>query len=282
MNVRQRILAATVGIAASLLCATAPRSASAQTGEELFQPCSACHTIGQGVRVGPDLEGVGDRRSEEWLISFIKSSQSMVSSGDPTARQLLDQFNGIAMPDFPLSDDQVRQVLAYIAGGGGGAAAAPAGPTRAATPEDIEQGRQMFQGTVRFQNGGPACNSCHDVQSADVIGGGVLAKELTTVFSRMGGTGVGAILGSAPFPVMQRAFDGKELTEDEIFALVAFLQDADARHELQQPKDYGQLLMVYGAGGFAGLLVIYVVAFGARRKRRTVNQEIYDRQVRSS
>jgi len=46
-----------------------------QTGEELFlKNCFACHTIGSGKRVGPDLKGVEERRSIEWIGKFILSS----------------------------------------------------------------------------------------------------------------------------------------------------------------------------------------------------------------
>jgi hypothetical protein len=35
--------------------------------------------------MGPDLIGINQKRSEEWLISFIKSSQTMIKSGDADA-----------------------------------------------------------------------------------------------------------------------------------------------------------------------------------------------------
>ena len=56
----------------------------------------------------------------------------------------------------------------------------------------------------------------------------MLARELTTVFSRLGGAGVRSIINSSPFPVMQRAYLDKALTDTEVSALVGFLQRADA------------------------------------------------------
>jgi len=44
-------------------------------GQQLFQVCSACHTIGKGKLIGPDLQGVTDRLDRDWLKSFILNSQ---------------------------------------------------------------------------------------------------------------------------------------------------------------------------------------------------------------
>ena len=133
-------------------------------------------------------------------------------------------------------------------------------PAPAAVPasqEDIEKGRVMFQGATRFENGGAACNACHDVRNDAVIGGGILAAELTTVFSRMGGAGVKAILGQAPFPVMQAAYEDKPLTDEEVTALVAFLEYADSEEYNQLPRDYGIGLFLSGAVGAAAFFSVF-------------------------
>jgi len=260
---------------------SAPAIAGAQTslGEQKFTAvCSACHTIGEGVRVGPDLKGVHDRRSEEWLLKFIPSPQKMIDSGDPAAVELHKKFP-VTMPDQTLSASEIKAVLAYIkAGGGGEQAEAP--PERAATPENIRRGQEHFQGIRRFTNGGPACNSCHHVQNDAVIGGGVLAKDLTAAFGRMGSPGLHAILGQPPFPVMEAAYQDKPLTSDEVFDLVAFLQDADQHQLLQQPRDYGFKLAYSGGIGFLLLMGLYGL-FGRRRKKLPVNHEIFERQIKS-
>jgi cytochrome c2 len=258
-------------------------------GEELFQStCAACHTIGGGRLVGPDLAGVTERRSQVWLNKFILSSQAMVKNGDADAVAVFEQFSGIVMPDFPLAEAQVTQLLAYIGGTESTAdtvvdesnAEEPA-PTEPLSMEHVLKGQELFQGTTRFENNGPSCNSCHDVNHDAVIGGGILAAELTTVFSKMGGTGVGAILGQAPFPVMQAAYKKNALTEDEITYLIAFLQNADEQHLLQQPRDYGMGLFVSGTVG-AGAMYLLFAFIWRGRKRGTVYQQIFDRQVKSS
>lgn len=253
-------------------------SGEAATGAEIFNNvCIGCHTIGGGKSVGPDLKGVSERRSEEWLLKFIASSQTVVKSGDPIAVALFAEYYKIVMPDVPFSTDEIKGVLAFIRSGGDGTAATP---LRAATPEDIPRGQGLFEGSIRFVNKGPACNSCHHVKNDAVIGGGVLAKDLTSVFTRMGAPGVQAILGKPPFPVMEQAFKGRVLTQDEVVALVAFLQDADEKQSFQHPRDYGFRLLYSGAGGFVVLMAAYSVVW-RRRKTHPVNRRIFDRQVRT-
>lgn len=83
-------------------------------GESLFKGyCVACHTIGQGRLVGPDLIGVNEKYEEEWLISFIQSSQTMVNAGDERAVKVFNEFM-VPMPDQPINDKQARAVLQYI------------------------------------------------------------------------------------------------------------------------------------------------------------------------
>lgn len=184
------------------------------------------------------------------------------------------------MPAQALSDDEVRAVIAFTRVG---TVLGPAQQEVAEqfTPDQISLGQRLFQGKTRLANGGPSCNSCHEVTNDAIIGGGILARDLTTVFSRLGGPGVRAILGSAPFPVMQRAFRDRPLTEVEVAALVGFLQQADAEHAFHQPRDYGIKLAVSGALGAAILLALYSLAW-RKRKASSVYRAIFDRQIKST
>jgi len=269
-------------------------------GAQYFnQICTACHTIGKGRLVGPDLANVQERRSDQWLQKFIKSSQTLINSGDPDAVAIFEEYNKMVMPDAPFTDDQIGAVIVYIkAASGGSEEAAEAVGEETTDAEQVSDeaalietgaesneanvvlGQNLFQGKTRFENGGPSCISCHDVKNDAVIGGGILARELTTVFSRMGEPGVRAILGSAPFPVMQQAYVNKSLTDEEIFSIVSFLEQADRDHMFQQPRDYGVKLAGTGIVGLIVLLVVFSLLW-RKRKIKPVNKDIFDRQTKS-
>jgi cytochrome c2 len=59
-------------------------------GEEVFTAhgCPACHKIGGGKLVGPDLQNVTVRRHPQWIAKMILHPEAMVAQ-DQTARDLL-------------------------------------------------------------------------------------------------------------------------------------------------------------------------------------------------
>jgi cytochrome c oxidase subunit 2 len=92
-----------------------------QDGQKTFTNiCSACHKLGE-VLIGPDLTGVKTRwKDESKLIAFVRNSQSVINGGDPYAKALFDKFNHTIMPPQDLTDDQIKNVLAYESSGGKG------------------------------------------------------------------------------------------------------------------------------------------------------------------
>lgn len=110
-------------IAPQLLRGQEQTAASPDAGKRLFETvCVACHTIGAGVRIGPDLKGVTERRSVDWLRQFIRDPEQMRTARDPIAAANLAQF-GIRMPNLGLTEPQVQSVIAHL----GATEAAPAG-----------------------------------------------------------------------------------------------------------------------------------------------------------
>jgi protein SCO1/2 len=79
--------------------------------------CAGCHTIGGGDRVGPDLDGVTERRDRDWLINFISDPLKMRRQNDPVALALAAKFPNVRMPPLGLADHDAADLLAYIAAG---------------------------------------------------------------------------------------------------------------------------------------------------------------------
>jgi nitrite reductase (NO-forming) len=75
--------------------------------------CLACHSIGQGRRLGPDLAGVTQRRSSEWLTKWLKSPEKMLQN-DADAQAMLKDAGGLPMPNQNLSDAEIRQYIVYF------------------------------------------------------------------------------------------------------------------------------------------------------------------------
>ncbi len=99
-------------LAASLASA---QDAAVTRGEKLFKPyCAACHSIGAGVVVGPDLKGVTERRKEDWLKSFISNPGRMLREKDPTTVELVAKFDGYVMPTLGLSERNVSDLISYL------------------------------------------------------------------------------------------------------------------------------------------------------------------------
>lgn len=157
--------------------------------------------------------------------------------------------------------------------------------TEATAQGDAEMGRKLFTGVASFENGGVTCLSCHNVDNPAVPHGGLLAKDLTNVYTRMGGeAGLGGILGAPPFPAMSYSYKYNPLTELEIAHIVAFLKDADMSNpkSTQAMVDGGMKMML--GGGAVGLVVFFLLIhliWGNRKKGHT-KVDIFDRQLSSN
>jgi len=94
---------------------TAAQLLPPDAGAMLFQSrCSACHTIGKGDAVGPDLAGVTIRRERDWLVRYLRAPDQMLAEQDATAVALLAKYKNVPMPNLRLSDSEIAIVLAYL------------------------------------------------------------------------------------------------------------------------------------------------------------------------
>ena len=84
-------------------------------GQYMFRSrCGACHTIGHGDAVGPDLVDVGRRRDRAWLARYVAAPDRVLASGDPIAKELFKKYKNVRMPNLDLSPEEVNQLLPYI------------------------------------------------------------------------------------------------------------------------------------------------------------------------
>lgn len=264
-------------------------SIKAQDGERIFKStCAACHTLTSRRLVGPGLANIQDRVTLEWFTKFVRSSQTLINSGDTAAIKIFEEYNRVIMPDQVISDAEINAVFQYIISNSPEKSQVPAQETTEEvvipfepTESDIAMGQDLFSGEQRFENGGPSCISCHNLATDRIIPGGLLAKDLTTVFSRMGGdAGLTAILNAPPFPAMTEAYKNKPMTKNEIFAVTAFLNTVEKESGTQLATAISPLL-TYGFIAFL-IWVGIVLLLWFHRKKYAVNKRIFERQVKSN
>jgi protein SCO1/2 len=96
----------------------APALRKITKGESLFRTrCAACHVIGQGdglPRPGPNLLGVVEARDPLWLRRWIVEPDRMLAEKDPLGLQLLEAYNGVAMPNMRINRVELDHLLVFL------------------------------------------------------------------------------------------------------------------------------------------------------------------------
>jgi protein SCO1 len=84
-------------------------------GQRLFQSkCSACHSLGQGDKVGPDLAGITGRRERAWLTRYIQEPDELLAAGDPIAKTLFHKYQQVRMPNLKLGSSDVADLVLFL------------------------------------------------------------------------------------------------------------------------------------------------------------------------
>ncbi len=265
-----------------------PPAQSVEQGEKLFQAsCIACHTIGKGDLVGPDLAGVTDRRTHEWLMKWIQLPEGVLAGGDAIAVQLLGKYKDVPMPNQGLSEAEAASLIAYLAQAGGGGAATQTGQQAAApagasagnlAAGDPVAGKNLFTGIRRFGRGGPSCMACHSAAGIGALGGGALGPDLTGAVAKYGGPrGLAAFLSGMPTATMNAVWSGNPVTEQERADLIAFLGQATV-----EQRSVGAVWRL-SALAIAGLVVVLALCHLVWRRRLTaVRRPMVARAARRS
>ncbi|HET8887350.1 MAG TPA: SCO family protein [Candidatus Angelobacter sp.] len=103
--------------------------------------CAACHTIGHGDKIGPDLLGVTNVRERAWLERFIQTPDKVIAEKDPIATALYKKYNGVNMPNLRLTDVELKNLIDFL--------------DRQSAAHDKEAASTEKAGTVKAASGQP-------------------------------------------------------------------------------------------------------------------------------
>jgi protein SCO1/2 len=85
-------------------------------GQYMFgRHCAACHTIGHGDKIGPDLLGVTNVRDRAWLTRFISTPDAVLAQKDPIATALFEKYKQVQMPNLREADEDVKAIIDFLA-----------------------------------------------------------------------------------------------------------------------------------------------------------------------
>jgi cytochrome c2 len=238
------------------------------------QNCMSCHTVGGGRLVGPDLKDVSKRADRDWLLKFLVNPKSFLDGNDPYALKLKEESRGAIMPNISgLDPAKAAALLDLIDAESRLPKSQFIGLNLSDQPftaSDVENGRRIFDGTKRLANGGAACLSCHAVDDLRSLGGGRLGPDLTKVYERMNGRkNLASWLMAPATPTMRPLFANSAMTNDEIVALVAYLE-ASARRPPHTGDTSTLSFFFLGLGGavfgFIGVDTVWRKRFRGVRK----------------
>ena len=146
------------------------------------------------------------------------------------------------------------------------------------TPADVERGFALFTGRQKFKNGGPMCMSCHRIPGLGGLGVGAVLKgqaDLTRVYERLNGrAALSAWLMAPATPTMKSILQGRRLEPDEIYALVALLEN---RAMGSQPEPVGASMVSFSIMGLLGsCLVLFMFDHLWKFRHRSMRRQLVD------
>jgi len=219
-------------------------------GAAIFKThCAVCHAVDGGGGVGPNLT------DEYWLHGgSIKNIFWVIKYGVPV--------KGMISWQSQLTPTNIRDIASHILSLKGTIPANPKEPQgefydEAVVVENIESepdtrptindvgdsldniqvGRGLFSGSIRLNNGGPGCITCHSVTEEILPKGALIAPDLTNVYSRLDEKTILKYATNPYHAVMQAAYKDMPVMEEEVTFLIAFFKFVGTATVHQQQRD---------------------------------------------
>ncbi|MBW1899605.1 MAG: cytochrome c3 family protein, partial [Deltaproteobacteria bacterium] len=123
------------------------------------------------------------------------------------------------------------------------------------TDEEIEKGKQLFEGEIPFTDNIPACVTCHNTYEIDSLNWNPSAFDIATAFSQRNDADIANLIINPISDKMRAVLDGHRLTDDETFYITAYLQTIE-RNGLKEHKTLPVRLII-----FLGLCLVVIVSF---------------------
>ena len=99
-------------------------SADVEAGRQLFESaesgnCATCHNTTTLNKVGPGLQDVAGRHSEEWLLSWMKDPQGTWQSDHPETLELRERTHKLrsratSCVKKPMEEQQLVDLMDYL------------------------------------------------------------------------------------------------------------------------------------------------------------------------
>ena len=202
-------------------------------GKKLFKSnCAACHKLDKKF-VGPALKGITELRERDWLHKWIKSSSTLIKSGDPIAKEVFEAYNKMPMQDFlQLSEKDIDDILAYTDGKSENKPKVD-NTTQTVDPL-VKKGKKIFKNDCAAchkldkKSIGPALKGITEKRETEWLkswiknnnalrkSGDALAKEVFEAYNKM------------PMPAFQH------LSDEDLNALLTYIKVGDVKKIIKQ------------------------------------------------
>ncbi len=222
-------------------------------GENIFKAqCVVCHAADGGGGVGPNLTDEywlhgGSINNIYWVIKYGVPEKGMISwksqlapedirdvssyiitlKGTTAAKpkepqgERYEKLAPVMIPELPAAERDLRPTISSVKD----------------TMDNIQIGRGLFSGSIRFNNGGPGCITCHHVTENVLPTGALIAPDLTNVYSRLDEKTITKYATTPYHPTMQKAYKDKTVTREEVATLISFFEYVGTATAHQRQRD---------------------------------------------